>query len=108
MWILGIPSYLVLASIGYGYYTVINLYGLMSWISVQYYDTPVDGTLEADKTVYTLANYIDYPLRKWLLFDMLTIVGLFQMVFPITNLWAMPSLGLAAFYNELYWAQSII
>ena len=46
MWIFGMPFYLVLGSVAYGYYMVINLYGLGSYVSVQHYDTPVYGTLE--------------------------------------------------------------
>ena len=101
-WIFGLPVYLVLASVSYGYYNVINIYGFSSYISVQFYDTPVDGTIEQDKQVYTLANYIDYPLRKMWMYEMLAVLGAFTMVFPITNLWSMPALGFAAFYNELY------
>ena len=101
-WIFGLPVYLVLASVSYGYYNVVNLYALGAWISVQYYDMPVRGTLEEDKKVYTLANYIDYPLRKMWLYEMLAVFGAFAMVFPITNFWTAPMLGLAAFYNELY------
>ena len=96
------PVYLVLASVSYGYYAVKASYGLASVISVQHYDTPVDGTIEEDKKVYTWANYIDFPLRKFILYDWLAILGAFNMVFPITNLWTMPTLGLAAFYNERY------
>jgi len=100
--VFGLPIYLVLASVTYGYYQVINMYGLMSWISVQYYDTPVDGTIEQDQKVYTFANYVDYPLRKVWLHDTLTVFGAFNMVFPITNLWTLPTLGLAATYNERF------
>lgn len=62
----------------------------------------MDGTIEEDQTVYTFANFVDFPLRKFILYDWLAILGAFNIVFPITNLWTMPSLGLAAFYNELY------
>ena len=47
-WIFGLPVYLVLASVSYGYYNVINIYGFSSYISVQFYDTPVNGTLEQE------------------------------------------------------------
>ena len=101
-WIFGLPVYLVLASVSFGYYNVINIYAFSSWISVQYYDIPVEGTIEQDKKVYTLANYIDFPLRKMWMYEMLAVLGAFTMVFPVSNLWSMPALGFAAFYNELY------
>ena len=100
--ILAWPVYLVLGSVGYGYYTVRFIYGFFSTVSVQEYETPIDGTLEEDKAVYTWANFWDYVGRKFGFFDMLTVMGLFNMAFPITNLWTMPMLGLAAQYNELY------
>lgn len=100
--VFGLPVYVVLASIGWGYYNVINFIGLEYYWKVQWLDLPVDGTLEEDKKVYTLANYVDYPLRKMWLYEMLIVMGVFCAIFPVTNLWTMPVLGLAAFYNELF------
>ena len=101
--VVGLPVYVVLAVIGWGYYNVINLIGLGYYLRVQWFGEMVDGiSYEADQKVYTLANYIDYPLRKMFLYELLMIVGMYCSVFPITNLWTMPFLGLAAYYNELY------
>ena len=47
-------------------------------------------------------NFLNFPLRKYLIYDMLAVLGLWNALFPVANLWTMPSLGLAAFYNELY------
>lgn len=100
--VFGLPIYLVLGSVAYGYYTVINFYGLYSAISVNWFDTPVEGTIEQDREVFSFANFVNFPLRKLLIYDMLAVLGLWNSIFPVANLWTMPSLGLAAFYNELY------
>jgi uncharacterized membrane protein SpoIIM required for sporulation len=102
--VFGVPVYLVLGSVAYGYYLVINTIGFFSMISVQWFDTPVEenGNLDQEKEVFTFANFVDYPLRKYFLYDMLATLGLWNALFPVANLWTMPALGLAAYYNELY------
>lgn len=99
---LGLPVYLVLATVGYWYYNVINLYGFIYYVEVQWFETPVTGTLDEDLKVYTLANYLDYPARKLWIYEMLATLGAFNAVFPFTTFITMPALGLAAYYNELY------
>lgn len=65
-------------------------------------DTPVTGTIEEDKAVYTLGNYFDYPWRKMWIYEMLLVLGGINSLFPVTNFVSMPALGLAAYYNELF------
>ena len=89
---------MVLASVGWWYYQVLNVYGFLYYLDVQWFDTPVSGTLEEDKKVYTLGNYLDYPARKMWIFEMLATLGSINIVFPVTNFVSMPVLGLAAHF----------
>ena len=47
--VFGVPVYLVLGSVAYGYYTVKSAYGFFSMASVNWFETPVEGTLEQDQ-----------------------------------------------------------
>ena len=58
---LGLPVYLVLGTVCYVYYNVINFFGIIYYMQVQWFGIPVENTLEDDLSVYTLGNYIDYP-----------------------------------------------
>lgn len=100
--VLGVPVYVVLAAIGWGYYNVVNVIAFSYYLQVQWFDKAVSDNLDVDKKVYTLANYLDYPARKMWLFEMLMVLGLWCSVFPVTNLWTMPMLGLAAYYNDKF------
>ena len=92
----------MLGSVAFWYYEVQAMIGFFYYLEVQWFDTPVEGTLEEDIQVYTLANFLDYPARKAWLYEMVAVMGLFSSQFPISNLLTMPALGLAAYYNELY------
>ena len=60
-------------------------------------------SLDEDLLVYTFFNYLDYPLRKLWIFSLVSLFGIIVVGgFPIANLWTVPILGLAAYYNEIF------
>ena len=99
---LGLPVYLVLGTVCYIYYQVINFLGLIYYMQVQWFGVPVEYTLEEDLEVYTLGNYIDYPNRKLWIFTLVAAFGTMASLWPFTNLITIPILGLAAIYNEAF------
>ena len=107
VWILGIfgsPAYITLGTIAWVYYNVINAIGIYDYIVVQWFGQPVgnNSTLESDLDEYTLGNYLDFPLRKVWIYQLLFSMGFMAATWPITNLVTVPVLGVAAYYNEHY------
>lgn len=101
-WVLGLPFYLVFASIGFGYNMVQVIYGLEVYYYVNYMNETVSGDMNYDKRVYTWINLLDFPFRRMWLYTVVSLVGLFTLNFPIANWVSMPALGVGAYYNELY------
>lgn len=99
---MGLPFYLVFASIGFGYNMVQVYYGLEVYYMVNELGETVSGDLNYDKRVYSWINLLDFPIRRLWLYSVVTLVGLFTLNFPIANLISMPALGVGAYYNELY------
>lgn len=102
LWILGLPFYLVFASIGFGYNVVQVWYGFWVYYLVNYLGEDVSGDRNYDLRVYTLINLFDFPVRRLWLYSIVTIVGAFTLTFPVANWISMPALGVGAYYNELY------
>lgn len=68
-WVLGAPVYIVLGSVVYGFYFTQKMIATYRFMSVQWFDSAVEGTLEQDKEVYTFANLMWYPYRKFMIFE---------------------------------------
>lgn len=71
----GVPFYIVLGSVVWVYYHIVNAMGFFFYILVQWFGVPVDGSLEQDLEEYTLGNYIDFAQRKLWIFTLIWMFG---------------------------------
>lgn len=93
--LIGIPFYLIIALVIYTHYNYMNLYSL--WYVFDNIDGPVEG-----KEDWNISNWFLFPVRRTMLFSMLTLVGLVGNIMIPINFIIVPVTGLLAWINNFY------